>query len=283
MKLSHLVIVGSVAVVIAGGLLLLNRSDRVVRMPQAEEQGAASDAPIASSKPSAHVNRDASVVPPGEDPDTWYLSQSDDVKASMIMGFGTNFGGQGSLAGLLLNLEHRIASGDESAVMPAAELIRTCSLLSEITEAESNRDHPSYLSRKACQTLPDRPSGYDRTIVAEAALRGSRDAILNEWGYTPLDVAYSKDVAVRQNWASGVAQRLELLSERGDLDARIALARVYLAEDFGVRDYGLAAKNYRAFLNSAPASDPRRKSASDYLSKMCMLASFPESERKACD
>jgi hypothetical protein len=203
------------------------------------------------------------------DPDEWFQKQSDEVKASVLMNLGADYGGKGSLEGYFLDLERRIAAGDTSAVMPAAELLRTCALLTGITAESADGANPSRLVSAACKTLPAREPDYDRALVSTAARKGVREAVLSEWGFPPTSVAYSRDVAVRRDWANGVAGRLEVLAGKGDFEAQILLGRAYLASDFGLLDYARAAEQYGSFLLNAPLSDPRREGIQAFLTRIC--------------
>lgn len=225
------------------------------------EVGRNAGTPVVAAAPG-----DASSV---QDPDAWFLRQSDEVKASVLMGLGPDYGGKGSLTAYLADLERRIASGDTSAAMPAAELLRSCSLLVDGAAAKPDPANPTTLIVSACRSLPARERGVERRIVADAALAGERSAVLREWGFVPENIATSRDATARREWANAVAGRLERLANQGDYEAQLLLGRAYLAEDYGMLDHARAAEQYGAFLRNAPLSDPRREGIQRMLARIC--------------
>jgi hypothetical protein len=220
---------------------------------------------------------------PSDDPDAQFFALSDSAKASTLMRLGTDFNGTGSLVSYLLDLENRIAAGDDSAVIPAVDLLMQCGLLDVPELVLNNNDgNPARLVAVECATLPERPGGYERTLLAEAALRGVPEAVLLEPGLPPLEVANSRDDAVRRDWAIGVSQRLELLAGKGNIEAFHELGRIYMANDYGMRDYALAAQNYRSFIDRTSASDPRRAGVAEFLRHICVRGNLPDGAGDPC-
>lgn len=235
-----------------------------------------SKVPVAAADPTRTPGtRPGPGNPPAEDVDAWFLRQPDEVRASVLMGLGADYGGKGSLTAYLMDLERRIAAGDTPAAIPAAELLRTCSLAVEGAAATPDPAHPGTLVLSACRTLPAREPGHESRIIAAAARKGLPEAVRREWGYMPRDIAESRDTAARREWANGVAGRLEALANQGDYEAQLVLGRAYLTNDFGMQ-HARAAEQYGAFLRTAPLSDPRREAIQRFIARLCLAGQLSD-------
>lgn len=262
---------------VAAGLYLASTGNPMETSVASLDSGRAADHAIRPTSPGDRAKvAGFPAATTAVDPDEWFLRQPEATQGSVLLGLGPDFAGMGSLAAYFLDLERRIAAGDMTAAMPAADLMRTCGLLTKSSGSAPSAPRPSAPIASVCRTLPEREPGHEVELVAQAARMGVRDAVLREWGFVPTKVAYSRDPAVRKAWASGVAARLETLADKGDIDARISLGRTYLARDFGMLDYQQAARHYHQFLVSAPLTDPRREGAQAFLSRACSAGNLTD-------
>jgi hypothetical protein len=211
-----------------------------------------------------------------------FASLPDHAKASLILGMGEDYHGHGSLVGYFLHLEQRVAQGDGDAVLPLAQLFRDCALRADMLGAPENPADPAHFTARACAGLPPRNGDYDRQLVAREALRGVESAVLAEFSFAPLEVAYSRDMTVRSAWARDVLGRLGQLSRNGHPEASWQLANAYVDQDFGVRDLSQAAQHFRRFLDGIPPEDPRQAVARDRLVRICSSGQLDPDALRAC-
>lgn len=211
----------------------------------------------------------------------WYAAQTDDIKASMILGMGTDFNGFHSLHRYFMDLQHRIDTGDQAAAEPAAQLIRRCRL-SLGDNALENLENPTNLIAKVCATLPGLNAASEIKLIADAARQGNVPAILAEFGFPPPNIVYSEDLGVRREWASSVAGRLSVLAASGSVDAAWELARAYLSDEYGLRDLTKSGLYYRQVVDHVTDGDYRKDVAKTNLGRICATGNLSDGYESIC-
>lgn len=196
-----------------------------------------------------------------------FESQSDQVKASLVLGLGSDFEGHGSVAGYFLHLEQLAAGGDDRALMELVSLYGRCGRANSDKSVLQDPEHPGYLVAYGCSTLPDRGPGFEREMIATAAGRGVPSAVLREFSYPPLDL--SETEGGREIWARGVEDRLRTLAQSGHNLAHFELGRLYMSPEFGTYDPSQAIISFHRYILGADPNSPQALGAEQIIARLC--------------
>jgi hypothetical protein len=179
-------------------------------------------------------------------------------------------------------MERRVAAGDHRIAITLARLYFKCRMQVDNPPKQSNPDHPFHLTASLCKTLPERPSDYEQSVVAEAALRGVQEAVLNEMGYVPAHVVAAPQSERAQDWALAATDRLSALADQGNAEAAFRVAREYMLDQYGIQDLDRAALYYRMSIDHTVATDMRNTLSRQHLARICATGRLRAESNRHC-